>query len=159
MTSQTPIEVKVAVQEREAQKILPQLFRMMIGNGGFRLDTDSMSLSDPRDRETLSWLSRLVAKFVIEEKELWEPQIMGFLALTAEKSSRADHLDHLLLNLREKAADEEVTVEELKSVIATYRTPMEHYYDTRKAQEELMQVLRDNRAKLTEEEENQASGE
>ena len=117
---------------RETNRILPELFRKMIGSGGVSLDTDSMSLSDPRDRHHLEWLARITAGFVLAEQAVWEPQVMDSLEVTAEYKERTGDLERLLDSMREAAEKEDVTVEELKELIGKYRNPLENHYDKMK---------------------------
>lgn len=134
---------RVAVLTRETNRILPQLFGKMIGSGGVSIDTDSMSLADPRDRHHLEWLARIAAGFVLEEQKMWEPQVDELIQKVAKHQERERSLDNLLGKLREAAANETVTVDELKVLIGEYRDPLEdHYYQIRKSHEK-MQMLMD----------------
>ena len=114
---------------RETNRLLPELFRKMIGSGGLSIDTDSMSLTDPRDRHHLEWLARIAAGFVLEEQAVWEPQVEEALERIAKDARRMGELDRLLEQMREAASKEDVTVEELKELIGKYRDPLENHYD------------------------------
>jgi hypothetical protein len=126
---------------RETNRILPELYKKMIGSGGLSIDTDSMSLADPRDRHYLEWLARITAGFVLEEQAVWEPQLEESLQKTAEYKERTGDLERLLDQMRESAAKEDVTVEELKELIGKYRNPLEDYYDKMRAKREKAQLL------------------
>jgi hypothetical protein len=117
---------------RETNRILPQLFRKMIGSGGMSLDTDSMSLAEPRDRDHLEWLARITAGFVLEEQAVWEPQVNECLTKISKDTRRMGDLDRLLEQMREAAAKEDATVDELKELIGKYRDPLENHYDLQK---------------------------
>jgi hypothetical protein len=126
---------------RETNRILPELFRKMIGNGGLSIDTDSMSLADPRDRHHLEWLARIAAGFVLAEQARWEPQLEEALTVVGEYKERTGDLERLLDSMREAAAKEDVTVEELKELIGKYRDPLENHYDKMRKEREKRAML------------------
>jgi hypothetical protein len=135
-TQTTEMKPQVSINEshygalmRETNRILPELFKKMIGSGGLSIDTDSMSLSDPRDRHYLEWLARITAGFVLEEQAIWEPQVLDSLNTTSEYKERTGDLERLLDEMRETADKEDVTVDELKELIGKYRNPLENHYD------------------------------
>jgi hypothetical protein len=135
---------KYGMLMRETNRILPQFFSKMIGSGGLSLDTDSMSLTDPRDRHHLEWLARIAAGFVLEEQAVWESQVYEALERIAKDARRMGELDRLLEEMREAAAKEDVTAEELKELIGKYRDPLENHYDLMKEKrdrDELMNQL------------------
>ena len=129
------------VTQREAAKILPRLIGKMFGNGGFHLDTDTLRLSDPTDRHHLEWLSRIVAGFVLEEQEIWKPQVEECMGSIEKQQRELTALDALLEQLRDAAAKDGVTAEELKELIGKYRNPMERYYDDMRAEREKRRLL------------------
>ena len=126
---------------RETNRILPQLFRKMIGSGGLSIDTDSMSLAEPRDRHHLEWLARITAGFVLEEQEIWEPQVYECLKKISEDTRRMGDLDRLLEKMREAAAREDVTADELKELIGKYRDPLENHYDLQKEKRDRAKMM------------------
>lgn len=126
---------------RETNRILPQLFRKMIGSGGVSIDTDSMSLAEPRDRHHLEWLARITAGFVLEEQAIWEPQVYECLKKIGEDTRRMGELDRLLEKMREAAAREDVTADELKELIGQYRDPLENHYDLQKEKRDKAKMM------------------
>ena len=126
---------------RETNRILPKLFRTMIGSGGLSIDTDSMSLTDPRDRHHLEWVARIAAGFVLDEQAIWEPQVNEALERIAIDTRRMGELDRLLEQMREAAAKEDVTVEELKELIGKYRNPLENHYDLQKEKRDKAKMM------------------
>lgn len=126
---------------RETNRVLPQLFRTMIGSGGLSLDTDSMSLADPRDRHHLEWLARIAAGFVLDEQAVWEPQVNEALERISKDTRRMGELDRLLEQMREAAAKEDATVDELKELIGKYRDPLQNHYDLQKEKRDKAKMM------------------
>lgn len=135
---------------RETNNVLPKLFRTMIGSGGLSLDTDSMSLADPRDRHHLEWLARIAAGFVLDEQAVWEPQVNEALERISKDTRRMGELDRLLEQMREAAAKEDVTVEELKELIGKYRDPLQNHYDLQKEKRDKAKMMEDWATSLSE---------
>lgn len=135
---------------RETNRLLPELFRKMIGSGGLSIDTDSMSLTDPRDRHHLEWLARIAAGFVLEEQAVWESQVDEALERIAKDTRRMGELDRLLEQMREAASKEDVTVEELKELIGKYRDPLENHYDLQKEKRDKANMMSEWATSLTE---------
>lgn len=129
MESQTPNKEYYGMLMRETNRVLPELFRKMAGSGGLSIDTDSMSLAEPRDRNHLEWLARIAAGFVLEEQARWETQVNECLAKISKDTRRMGDLDRLLEEMKVAAAKEDVTAEELKELIGKYRNPLENHYD------------------------------
>lgn len=126
---------------RETNRILPALFAKLIGSGSLSLDTDSMSLADPRDRHYLEWLARIVAGFVLEEQNVWVKQVDEFVEKARQNQNRQQDLDSLFEKLREAAEKEDVTAEELKTLVSLYRTPLEDHYYQLEQKRNLMAAL------------------
>lgn len=130
-----------AIKYREAERILPALMRKMFGNGSLHMDTDTLDLGYSGDYETLSWLSRIVAGFVMEERDIWKPTQQAMAASIHKASERAHMTEHLLSELRKLTDDEEneFDAEAAQALIKRYRTPTEEYYDRRQEMEALRQ--------------------
>lgn len=141
MESKVPNNEHYGMLMRETNRVLPELFRKMIGNGGLSIDTDSMSLAEPRDRHHLEWLARITAGFVLEEQARWETQVNECLEKISKDTRRMGELDRLLEQMREAAAKEDVTVEELKELIGKYRDPLENYYDLLKEKRDKAKMM------------------
>lgn len=141
METQTPNQEHYGMLMRETNRVLPELFRKMIGSGGLSIDTDSMSLADPRDRHHLEWLARIAAGFVLEEQARWETQVNECLDKISKDTRRMGELDRLLEQMREAVAKEDVIAEELKELIGKYRDPLENHYDLMKEKRDKAKMM------------------
>lgn len=141
MEPQKPNPEHYGMLMRETNRVLPELFRKMIGSGGLSIDTDSMSLAEPRDRHHLEWLARITAGFVLEEQARWETQVNECLDKISKDTRRMGDLDRLLEKLREAAANEDATAEELKELIGKYRDPLENHYDLMKEKRDKAKMM------------------
>jgi hypothetical protein len=115
--------------QRETELVLRTLVGKMWGNGGFRLDTDTLDLADPNDRSALTWLARITASYVLAERDAWSPQVETMIHTIDKKNQRTATLDSLLEKIRDLAKAEVLDVDELKKLAGSYRNPMENYYD------------------------------
>ncbi len=136
MNDQKP---NIEVLQREVERILPELMQRIWGNGSFSMDTDTLSI--PEDYHKLEWLSRIVAGFVFDERQLWKPGYDEAVRKYQTQSERMRTLDHILGKARETSQKENVTVDELKEIISRYRDPMEDYYDQRDRAKKLMAIF------------------
>lgn len=124
------------VLERETNRLLPALFRKMAGSGSLSLDTDSMSLADPRDRHHLEWLTRIMAGFILEEQDMWAKQVGEFVEQSRVNQTRLSDLENLLDKMREAAGSQETSLEDMKALVKQYRDPLENHYDKLQAKRE-----------------------
>lgn len=147
------------LMERESERIFPKLYGKMIGNGGLRLDTDRMSLTDSDDRDYLSWLARIAAGFVLEEADLWKRQVEEGVEAVAECKARMNSLDLILEQLRKEVSQDNVTVETLQDTIKLYRNPIEAYYDKLAYKRKQEKAMTEWANALTEHDREQETGE
>lgn len=146
-TDNEAMDLLSPVLDREAERIFPKFYSTLVGNGGIRFNTDSMSLTDAMDRHYLSWLARLMAGFVLEEAKLWEKQLQEGVEVADESKTRIKALDEVLSQLQEAATKKGVTLEELQEIAVRYRTPLEAYYDKlsyKRQQREAMKALEED---------------
>lgn len=128
---QKRINAEHEMRERETERILPELVGKMWGNGGLRLDTDTLDLTNPDDYHYLYWLSRITSSFVLTEREFWRKPADDLRRKIKEQSDRLHRLDNILGQLRELTDNEDTPfdAEKAQDIIKQYRNPMEAYYD------------------------------
>jgi hypothetical protein len=142
---QKRINAESAMRERETERILPELTSKMWGNGGLRLDTDTLDLTNPRDYHYLMWLSRITSSFVLKEREFWRKPTDDLRHKISEQDERLGRLDNILGQLRELTDDKDAPfdAEKAQAIIKQYRTPLEAYYDEMKAARERRSAMQE----------------
>jgi len=142
---QKRINAEHEMRERETERILPELVGKMWGNGGLRLDTDTLDLTNPDDYHYLYWLSRITSSFVLTEREFWRKPADDLRRKIKEQSDRLHRLDNILGQLRELTDNEDTPfdAEKAQDIIKQYRTPLEEYYDEMKAARERRSAMQE----------------
>lgn len=132
------------MRERETERILPELVGMMWGNGGFRLDTDTLDLTDPGDYHHLHWLARLTSSFVLKEREFWRKPTDDLRHKIEKQEERIRRLENILDQLRELTDNEDTPfdAEKAQAIIKQYRNPLEEHYDKMRADRERSSVMK-----------------
>lgn len=116
---------------RETERLVPELFGTMFGNGSFHMDTDTLDLADPRDHHTIQWLARIMASRILQERDLWRPTQEALRRKVDEQDGRLATVEGILTRLRVLANEEEFDTEKALKEIARYRTNAEEFYDRR----------------------------
>jgi hypothetical protein len=104
MMNKTPEEIKAALKatldgarQRDEENLLPEIASNLAYNGGFRLDTDNMRLTNGDDRHYLRWLVNIASRYVMNARNGWADELHR-ITNTNDRLSELVRLDGYRVN-------------------------------------------------------------
>lgn len=106
----------------EAERLVISIYRILIGSGGLRVKEGE------QNEEEIRRLAGAVELTVQQEVKAWEPQMIEAQEKLAEVADRCESLYEILSNLGQAVSEPNPTVENIRELLADYRSPLEEYY-------------------------------